>query len=240
MDLLSCLLFAAQGASAEEVYRTIVDRLAKAPAFTVAFSSEATIKSGKVTFSGTLDVSGQRARLEIRHAAPFAAPRVLLVSDGKESRQFKEFWGAPFATPPKLRDILNGHLSRTGLAHAYITTAGELGWTHGRFESTFDFRISDVRKGENDGKAYTLMYRVRSVDRKTGQDVETFGSVGSTEAPGSAAAVTLWYDPATHVPLKRTARCAGQEGREAVFTETYDKFVLGAEIPDERFHLPKK
>jgi outer membrane lipoprotein-sorting protein len=75
--------------------------------------------------------------------------------------------------------------------------------------------------------------------RETIRDVRSAGA--TAEAPAvsykvGAQSVTLWYDPVTFKPLRRTLR---SEGRGAV-TETYQEYEFNEDMPDSLFVLAKE
>jgi outer membrane lipoprotein-sorting protein len=67
------------------------------------------------------------------------------------------------------------------------------------------------------------------------RDVRSAGAAAISYKVG-AQSVTLWYDPATFKPVRRTLR---SEGRDAV-TETYQEYEFNEEMPDSLFALAKE
>jgi hypothetical protein len=79
--------------------------------------------------------------------------------------------------------------------------------------------VSEIKAGPDDKAAKTLTYKLK-VEREI-------------------VDVRLWYEPQTLKILKRTL--SGKSGEsELSLTETYEGLVLDAEIPDEKFKLPKE
>jgi len=116
------------------------------------------------------------------------------------------------------------------------------------------FECSFIRGGGVGAMSLTAIYcGLVHAARKMEQDPAKFIAVGDFEQGKDAAGpfltftskmdhfgpkmkITLWYDPASHKPLKSSIQ--GQDvGR---ITEVYEDLVLNGEIPDEKFKLPKE
>ena len=76
------------------------------------------------------------------------------------------------------------------------------------------------------------------LDEDKGGSTLSYKLSSSLEA-GVAIEVKVWYDPKDLKLLKRTLEIKGVN-TVGSFTETYDEFVLNADIPDEKFVSPKE
>lgn len=83
-----------------------------------------------------------------------------------------------------------------------------------------ELRVSKVRRNARDELGESITYTLQSPDPE-----------------GMECEFTLWYDPTTFVPIKRTLKAAGSVrllgAVELTGTETYSKFILNGEIADD-------
>jgi hypothetical protein len=170
--------------------------------------------------------SPRKAVADLRRSIlPQKEDRRTLISDGDwvVSRHDDLGWNKR-AAPDDLEKKLASGWARSGLVYWWFATDGFVVW-----DPKAIYRGSDFRPGEPDGKFFRMHYRLWD-----GTD-------------GTTIQVTLWYDPRTNLPIKRSFEGAlrVQDRRDGVtpptwrWTETYLEFLLDADVAADRFALPE-
>jgi len=223
--LLSLLLLV-QGQNAEETFKKIEDQIVTAKTLEVKFtlgSGAAGDVDGEkaVRMSGTLLLKDGNKGLLTHRTTPFPIDTTRL-SDGKRIRTA----GLKFETdtPENFKEGTLLGLARAGMMPTMFLAFQML--DIGEQEKSFQafvktLRIEKIQQGEDDGAVKTLTYAVRVADAYQPNKAETLEA-------------RLWYDPKTFKILKRTMTSGGK-----VLLETYEGWVFNAELPDEKFTLPK-
>lgn len=227
---LACALLV-QDNPAEKEFRTLEERIEKAATVKLKFRSEVRVareeKERLIETTGTLLLKGETlARMEsksLRDGKENRAMTGLLVCDGKRAKSGSgDIWKEQDA-PKDLRPSLNYFVARGGMIMSLMMARKSDRGPDEVRPLIPDLRklseLSDFKKGEGEGGTTTLSYKIKP----------TFDQVEID--------CTLHLDAAGTKLLKRVYRFKAQK-EEAVITETYEEFSLGAEIPDAAFALP--
>lgn len=219
-----------QEKTAEEIFKKIEETIEKAKAVSVRFKynlSEKSVDPGQEVESGTLLLKeDNKARLAMRIFFPHGGQEpqdVLVVSEGSKmmlksgSRKPREI-----ETPKTLNNGFRTILARASVLFFSIAFQKEEGERD--FKKTF--QVSDFKSGEDDKGAKTLTYKLK---------------VKLTERPVSDVEwdVKLWYDPKNWKLLRRTLGVQSQDHPRRL-AETYEDYILNADIPDEKFKFSEE
>ena len=228
MALLLAATLLLQEKSAEDIFRKIEETLTGAKTLSVKFkvsgSSQAEGAGEKMVVEGTFLLKGEK-QIYLSFAPPDKAEeRILVVSDGDVLQSHSKVPGSPVSFPaqPRQRHLLEYSFVRGGAAGLMSMGAIFCGLVH------------NARKMEPDPKKLVAVTDLQLGPKEGGASL-TFTS--KMDHFGPTLQITLWYDPATHQPLKSTVVFVGK-GRS--LTEVYEDLVLNAAIPDEKFKLPEE
>lgn len=221
--MLACVLLL-QDKSAEDTLKAIEESIGKAKTVGLKFKVEVTPKGEgedkKSDAEGSVLVKeGNKVLIAMKGRQAGKEMEVLVVSDGSKLRIAFRDQGEPKDTPQNFKDWVSVSIARVGGAGTF-GMVGLLGGGDKRPPPDLRelLQLSEVAHGENDGNARTLTYRVTYADAN-----QTFD-------------VRLWYEPKSLKLLKRTLAVKSRASQTDV-VETYDDYVLGADIPDEKFKL---
>jgi hypothetical protein len=212
----------AQDNEAEKLFRAMEKKIQAAKALRVAFTTEikGDAKERVGRFGGSLLLTNDnKARMKISEVRGQARTWEL-VSDGKRVRSE----GATSATPKNFHGLASILVSRLGVFPSFpgipfvIAEADNVGKAEGSKLAAWDFKGGATEK--IGGRA------AKVVRFKVGE-----------KGDRDAAAVTLWIDSKTLLPLKRVV--VPNPRSAAVVTEVYKQFTLDPKIKPRAFELPK-
>jgi outer membrane lipoprotein-sorting protein len=213
----------AQDNEAEKLFRAMEKKIQTAKAFQVAFTIETKgdIKETLGSFKGCLLLTNDnKGRMKISGVHLGQARNWEMVSDGKQVKMEE----ATLATPKNLHGFGSTFVSRLGVFPGFpgipyvIAEADKVGKIEGSKLEAWDFKAGAAEKiGERDAKVVSF-----KVGEKGDRD---------------AAAVTIWIDSETLLPLKRVV--VANPRSAAVVTEMYKQFTLDPKIDARAFELPK-
>jgi outer membrane lipoprotein-sorting protein len=231
-----------QDQTAEETFKKIENLLAKAETASVRYKCEAiAVRKGreadnpvKSESSGLLLIKkGNKLRLSTD--AP-GEERITILSNGVEieiRERTVERDDAPprRATPKELATSFATATARVGIAPAQLLyTLARMKGDELLEEMDFVrlFEVSDFKPGEAEKDLKSIRFRFKAATKRA----ETIGEA------------TLWYDPVTYKPVKRTMSFDDGIGNKkkpssiVTLTETYAEFTLNTDIPEDKFKLP--
>ncbi len=215
MELLMVLGLLAQEPTAEETFKKIEETVLKAPALSVKFTFEAVPRKegddARASGSGTMLLKGEnKSRVEVETTLEGKKISLVTVCDGK---RMKTMFGPQVQekeAPKDARERVALAFVRVGCFASFMVQKTEGQETDVRKLLS----ASDFKKGEDDGKAATLTFKVARA--------------------GETMDVKFWYEAKTHRLHKLSLDLGPERG---IVTETYEAFELDKDIPDERFEL---
>ena len=223
--IAAVLLLPQEKNEAEELFKKMEEKVAKAKSIQLSCSGTAKMSQGDMSLSADLLVeTGNKVRLTCELKGPGETHKELFVSDGKAMKLLEGERVQSEKTPKALNADLILGLTRGG----GLFTAG---WVQA-------VTLKDERHA-NRSKVPTCsgfkMGRKEKIGERGAQSIEF--TIKGMEA-GDVACV-LWIDTETHLPLKREIR--GFHGEEeGTFVETYSDFKLDEKIDPAKFELPKE
>jgi outer membrane lipoprotein-sorting protein len=216
MFILMALGLLAQGeATAEETFKKIEETVVKAPALRVKFSFQAVPRKegddARASGSGTMLLKGEnKSRVELEATVKGSTINIVTVCDGTRMKTTFGPQSQEKEAPKDARERLGLAFVRVGCFASFMAPKARGGETDVRKL----FPVSDFKKGDDDGKAATLTFKVARA--------------------GEIMDARLWYDAKTHRLFKLALDLGPERG---TITETYKEFVLDEDIPDEKFDL---
>jgi outer membrane lipoprotein-sorting protein len=215
-----------QDKSAEETFKDIEENIAKAKTVSLTFKAEVVLKKRGVesiqTMEGTAHFKeGNKANLFAVSKAQGREEDYSAISDGSRLRRRAGKADAETMNAPEgFVERFEMAFARAGMSLAFFMTQrpstadGEKGQD---VKKAID--ISDFKHGEDNS---SLSYKLRFPETE----------------PDLVASCVLRYDPKTLRLLGRKTTIKRNGVDAGVFTDTYDEFILNADIPDEKFKLP--
>lgn len=223
MGTLLAMALVLQDKSADETFKKIEETIGKAKTLSVKFTYSDTHGDDKTEGRGTLEMKdGNRLRLlhSLRSGGRDFAFNIH--SDGSTLTLPLGQLPEPRRVPKTLKKGISRAIARAGLTESWFplrraTAAESVEEVETNLENLFE--VFDVKFAVEEGAAQAL----------------TYGMLDATSKCRFTA--QLWYNPKTHIILKRTLERSGSKG-PIRSTETYEEFALDVEIPDEKFKLP--
>ena len=210
MDFLTMVLLLSQAKNeAQELYTKMQEKLRTAK--TAQFTFKSTLEKPDEKWEGTVWLAeGNRACVEMTRHRAQNPYSLTLVCDGKQLHWSN---GARKAVA-KAPDTFNAD---------FVALFAKIGAVEDRLEDLFRgrhdklgrFEASDFAMG-----AQEIRFTVKVTGRGGGMDAK------------------LWIDPATHLPLKRTASV--KEQPDQVLKEEYSDWKIGEPTDDAKFEVPKE
>jgi len=232
------LLDALNSEVARRSFTKLEETLINAKTLSVRFRSDGKgpTDADKYEASGTMLLKeGNKAFIEARTIGNQEKAELVFVSNGSMVSSETTRWRTNVPDHPGVRDESAGPMSSGTLKTELSAGLARIGQSmsvtqimvrtnaRGNFNMRESNRPSEFQVGDNDGPYKTLTYRFRPEDSQC--------SVRETK---------LWYDPITYKLIKRRQVWKGEKGIEGVLNETYEEFILNADIPDEKFKLPEE
>jgi outer membrane lipoprotein-sorting protein len=220
MYLIAALALLLQDKTAEETFKKIEESIEKAKTLSITFSvgGMATAKEGQnglFQASGVMLLKeGGRFNCVVKRRLEERELENSIVCDGTKVSHKRDQSAAEVIEVPK---VYRGAAS-TLVARVGTMMGGLFQGTGGPDEDVKKtLALKDLRVGEDDGGAKTLLYTV---------------SLGPATLD-----CRLWYEPKTLKLLKRTMKIRKGESVEGSLTESYVEYIVNADIPDEKFKL---
>jgi outer membrane lipoprotein-sorting protein len=207
---------------AEEWFRKMEAKLAKATSVQLSWKGEAAVKEGAITVKGELLLAeGNKARFDVEGKLLETEQKQLIVSDGKS---IKNVGPRPslIDTPKTFNETLLGCLARGGPSESLVVV--NMGYYAKEPKPAAFLKVSAFKLGKKE-----------KVDKTECQVIEftTTHGVGAKQE----AKVALWIDTATGLPVKRES-VLKEMNQEIRYTETYSNFKLDERIAESKFTLP--
>lgn len=198
-----------QDGPAEAEFKKIRETIEKARTVKARFKTEGAAGGQKVLVSGSLLFKeGNKARLETRMVAGDLEIRFRSVSDGKKITVRSNLGNLP---GPEEFAAFDGYAD--SLRRCLILLSAPPGqYPSAQDDPTRRFVAHDFKAGAEEGGAKTLSFTVT--------------------ADGRPVELRLWYDPKTFALRKRTIEMSEPK---VSLTETFEEFLLDAEVPDSEF-----
>jgi general secretion pathway protein G len=234
MNLLLAALLLMQERTAEETFRKIEEIILEAKTVVVVFSTDAIHISGqnKIGFacSGSLLLKeDRRVRAEMTRSGS---------SGGNDSRQIQSDGEEFYALLGQDATMRPAH--DTGSTRVQFSRRMKIGFARlGAFQILGGPACSTVLYSPNEFPEVDLRDRFRvSEFKEEAAEKDAKGITYTVILPRrtETCEMTLWYDPATFVPIRRT-QIMRWRGGDFTLTEKYSGFTLNADIPDEKFKL---
>jgi outer membrane lipoprotein-sorting protein len=213
----------AQDDEAEKLFRAMEKKIAQAKAFRVSFTIETKgdTKERLGRFKGSLLLTNDnKGRMKISGIDRGQARNWDMVSDGKQVK----LEGRTLATPKKFHSFASTFVTRLGVFPGFpgipfvIAEADRLDKVEGSKLDAWNFKAGTAEK----------------VD---GRDAKVVSFKVGEKGDRDAAAVTVWIDRRTLLPLKRVVVVWPRSA--AMVTETYNQFTLDPKLDAGTFELPK-
>ena len=226
MSLLLLLVPGEDPNEGHKAFQSLESALSKAK--TLSFTFEAAIDPGPgAKFSGSVAAAGgNKAHLELSGESQGKPGKMVMVSDGTKMRITNTGQNPQSQdTPKKLDDMIRAMVARSGvLLPIFMVEPVQDGQKPKEFNVDEQLKVSDFKLGTKakvgDREAQVLEYKLTARLAK-----EPF-------------AVTVWLDPKTNLPLKRTIT-GDPGGQKMTISETYDKVALDEKIDEKKFEVPK-
>jgi outer membrane lipoprotein-sorting protein len=229
MNLLLAAVLLLQDNSAKETWKKVEDTVLAAKTVRIKFQWEPQMKEGALKgkdayASGVLLVKqGNLFSLRAELKSEQRDLEVEILSDGSSLyRKLDLLNTRRDPVPPNLgRGFLVSSVRASIMMSVSFSQLGrpKVGTEDLEKYLAHPVEVSDVQDGADDKGAKTLEYKIRV-------------------RPGQTASIRVWYDPKTFLPQKRSIRREDQDA--GTITETFEEFVLNADIPDEKFKLPEE
>ena len=221
MILMVFAMLVAQEPDAAEAFKAFEQALAKAQTVRVTFKGrqEVTVKGAEPVsfeFSGELLQKGIN---QVGYRLVTGKQEILMASDGATLQLGSGGASRKREAPPDLRArFLDPSAARVGLLGVLAIPTGYAGKEVEDRRTAFT--CSEFKTLEPEGKLKRIRYTVK------------------VSPSGRTYELTLSLDPATGLPRQRTL--VGQDANsKSVVTESYEPWVLGGDIGDDAFALPR-
>lgn len=214
-----------QEASPEETLKKIEASLEKAKTVAVTFKVDGLgAKEGadrELKARGTaLLKEGGKYRYTIVMLRAGQEQETTLVCDGaKAAMKRGESTARVVELPKGERVSMSAKIARMGAMMSGSMPPGE-----GNEDPARSLALKDFKAGENDGESKTIHYSA---------EITVRGRTASFDT-------RLWYDPKTLRLHKRTVTIRQGGEAQGSLTETYEKFELDGDLPDEKFKVEEK
>ncbi len=207
---------------AEKLFRDMEKKIQAAKAFRIAFTVEIKddAKERADRFKGSLLLTnGNKARMIISEVRG-QTRKWELVSDGKQVRSE----GATSATPKNFHGLASILVSRLGVFPTF---------------PVIPFAIAQADKvGKFEGsKLDAWGFKAGAAEKIGGRDAKVVRFKVGEKGDRDAAAVTVWIDSKTLLPLKRVVVANPRSAQ--IVTEIYKQFTLDLKVGARTFELPK-
>lgn len=224
MTLAVLALVLAQANEAEELFRKMEEKLAKAKSLELAWKGEVEhVMPVKMKGMLLLD-EGKKLRLEIDGDMGGSPFEVRVVSNGRLMSIAGFGEGTKRVPQNGLNENMAAWLAR-GELHTGMCLGTSIRWTQDGIPPKEELRVSGFKPGKKE-----------KVGEREAQAVE-YALVIAEEPKGEYGA-TVWIDLETHLPLRRVLQ--KKEGaRTVTITETFETLTLDGKIDASRFSLPK-
>jgi outer membrane lipoprotein-sorting protein len=215
---------AAQDNEAEKLLRQLEQKLTQAKSLKVVGEVEVSGEAFK-KMQATVLIAGNKVRLEMKGGEGDKQFSMEAVSDGKTVKTSSTPPGKTQERPaPKnLGPALSQLVGRGGLIALTFAVRGKKDDDPPRDINVEELlRVSDFRMGKG--------------EKVNGRDAKVISYKVSPKDEKNPAAVTLWLDVQTLLPLKHLIVVEGEKAR---FTGTYTTFEINARIDPKDFELRK-
>ena len=201
---------------AEELFKKMEEKLVKAK--TVHLKLEGSMEPMDFKITGELWLGeGGRVRMDLEGKSGDMVRSVSMVSDGTTVNTSSDDRKKSFKAPESF-----GKLVRTCIARA-----GFLG--------TVDTTDSETEAGTEPGEGFTVSEFKMGAKEKVGErSAQGLEFTVTKKKKKDTAAITLWIDVETQLPLKRTLKLGGRS-----LTESYSGLKLDEKIDAAKFEPPK-
>jgi outer membrane lipoprotein-sorting protein len=223
MTLILAAALLLQDKTAEDAFKKIDEAVVKAKTVRLEFKTEMTQVTGGadlvLTSEGTLLFKGDdKVCYSTRMKDPRGEEEMTLASDGLQLRvRTGKKLRSPRESTKEFASDFKAQFVRGG---AYLAYGSSLRPKSKTEESRKQFEPQNLRQGEDDQEAKTLLYQLKL----SNQEID----------------VTLRYDPKTFLPLGRSGAVRKNGVEAGTLRETYKEFALDADLPDEKFVLEEK
>jgi outer membrane lipoprotein-sorting protein len=233
MIVLASLLVAGSlslqdGNEAKDLFDAMVKKIDAAKSVRVEFGMVHEQGDSKRESNGKLSLAeGNRMRLDFVEKSERGDRSVILISDGKTTVVIEKERNRrqDLKTPEKRGELVQGIVSRIGVlgGFSHVMVQPE--------ESKDAQSVDDVVSLDK--------FQMEGMEKVDGRDTMVVKCIARISIRKDEAAIKVWIDPVTHLPLRRSI-VPYREGKPAGVTikETYAVFELDKEIPQEVFAIP--
>lgn len=215
---LALLLVALQDKNeAEELFKKMEEKVVKSKSVQAKLAGE--VEAAKFKLSGMVYLDeGSRFRMEVQGNSDGVLKSATVISNGKKVylKSSDDQWPKRFDAPETFSKLMRTSFARAG------------------FLSAFEFSDSESLAKTDPATAYTVSGFKLGVKEKVGK-VEAQVITYTVTRNKRDAAVTLWIDPATLLPLKRLLEMGGTS-----LSESYSEVKIDEKIDASKFEVPKE
>jgi outer membrane lipoprotein-sorting protein len=208
----------------EDLFKTMEEKIVKAKTLeAVQIVSIEGPNKAKVTLNLAL-AEGNKANVSIDVETEGKTPGPFgVISDGKHIKPVPApFLATSEPTPKQLNEVYAVLLTRLG-----IVGINEKELLLKEFDRNKALAVSDFKLGKKE-----------KVGDKEAQAVEYVVSLDVGSRKGKIP-VTVWLDPKTNLPLKRS-KIVEENDKKATVTEVFKELKLGEKIDPKKFEFPKE
>ncbi|MDP6958511.1 MAG: hypothetical protein QF645_06810, partial [Planctomycetota bacterium] len=229
MIFASLLYFSAlilqEGNEAKDLFEQMVKKMDNAKTLQVEFETMNQRGEEKREASGTLALGAEnRMRMELVMASPRGDQKVLILSDGKKTFQIQGSQRREIKTAEGRNELVQQISSRLGVMVGFMFSEPSA-------------KVGDRKKID---EFVTLTdFKMGVSEKVDGREANLVSFLARISIKEDEAAVKVWIDSATGLPLKRsiTPYRNGKPSEDEMH-ETYVKITLDAEIPADHFTIP--
>ncbi len=242
MVLFLAAAFLLQDKTAEETFRKIEEAIDKAKTISIRMKYKLILSSGKPG----LDPAEMETKAEIllndrNMVQVIVDPNAMFVGGGDDLSVLSD--GTHLRVVDPSDEVRIGD-SPKSLTNGFKTILARTGYFGAQLFVPRKDPLALARK-EPDLKKFLegdLKKKFEVLDLASGKDKdgEWLTYTLGTGEKGDKPQMTIWYSPKTYSLLKRKLAIPFVADGQMIEIETYDEFLLNADIPDEKFRLPAK
>jgi outer membrane lipoprotein-sorting protein len=210
---------------AEQLFRRMEEKLAKAKTLELVFEGKLEVKEGNESVTlrregSLLLAEGSRMRLEMKEGAKAETMWRLMVSDGARMKVLDKGSDPQVQTAPK---------SGNSEVLTWVTRAGVL---------LPQMPLPDVQAADGNDRYPVSDFRLGNKEKVGEREAQRLEYQLVVKGHPGIFAVTVWLDTKTDLPVKRLVTFQ-MPGHMATLTEGYMKLTLDGNVDAKKFELAK-